>query len=482
MKVSPVVLVVFLILLAGAQAWAAGPIGHALLSNYTADQIRDGTLTAPPELQEALQTPEGQKAFAGGSVAPDICEAASHYGNTAELARAMIEDARSRLEEARQTEDPELIAKAGADLAFAYGWLSHCASDLNVHPRVNAIAGDTYRFCDTGQKAVHAAQEAQLTAYLRSISGGDTPKYDTYIPYDLVSRHTGVSEADLVAGNLKLRGKAMAEIAAADLVTVTPEMVDAWEPIKDASLSDADLFISNPDSMDNWDLDSGRISSDDFDNLRDDAITANGGTLPEDWGKNYLAWYEEVKNLSRDQWIAKLKELLGTQGTTQAIAAGEPVWVCAGPVISAFNSEGFMQEGVAPPADLSLDLANCTITLRSKDEDGLTTTNQVTWQPIPLELQDGWGLELSLLCTSNQSPAVLSAQWGADSISNNYVMPKAVTSAENPFLQVKDAHKSKGTVNFAPTGSGPYIELRVGQSGHESNWVTITWKYTRQQP
>ena len=299
-----------LIIMMSSQAWSAGPMGHFLLSQNTIKSIQNGATAASPDLKSALRHPEALKAFAGGSVGPDICEAASHYGNTSDLANKMITGARANLKTAAAEKNQAKFSQAQKELAFAYGWLSHCGADLNIHPYVNGRAGDTYRNNNSGQKTIHAAQEAQLTAYLRSLPENKGAKYDTYIPYEFLSKYTGVSVEKLKAGNLKIRGKTMAEIAASGKVTLTDKMISIWGPLKDASLTDTAGFIKNSKSMGNWDLDSGKITTKGFDDLRELAIKANGGKLPPDWGKKYMDWYLKTKGLSTDKKLAKLKSLI----------------------------------------------------------------------------------------------------------------------------------------------------------------------------
>jgi hypothetical protein len=324
MKSFAFVLTALIVLMAGP-AWSAGPMGHFLLSQNTINGIQNGSIPAPPELKTALGHPEAQRAFAGGSVGPDICESASHYGNTSDLANKMIADAQTNLRAAAAEKDQTKFSKAQSDLAFAYGWLSHCGTDLNVHQYVNGMAGDTFRDNNAGEKTIHAAQEAQFTAYLRSLPEFKGDKYDTYVPYEFLSEHTGVSVANLKAGNLKIRGKAMAEIAASDQVTLTDKMTSAWGPVEKASLTDTAGFIGNPKSMGNWDLDCGEITTKEFDDLRALAIKANGGKLPPGWGKKYMDWYSKTKDLSADQKLAKLQSLI-TGGSNSFAGSWSTDW------------------------------------------------------------------------------------------------------------------------------------------------------------
>jgi hypothetical protein len=103
------------------RTWAAGPVGHTILAQKTINEIRAGSMSAPPELRQVLADPECQRAFRGGAVAPDICEEASHYGKTGELARNLVETAKFYVERANQSRSPSEIKRAQKQLAFAYG-------------------------------------------------------------------------------------------------------------------------------------------------------------------------------------------------------------------------------------------------------------------------------------------------------------------------------------------------------------------------
>ena len=144
---------------------AAGPYGHFIVSRRVIDSISNGK-DAPMELREALKDPECRKAFSGGAVAPDICPEESHYGNTADLADKMLTDARSHLATAIKLHDFASIQKAREELAFSYGWLTHCAADLEVHPKVNSIVGDAFSYTRKGDQLDHGAIETQMDYYL----------------------------------------------------------------------------------------------------------------------------------------------------------------------------------------------------------------------------------------------------------------------------------------------------------------------------
>lgn len=297
-----------IVLLLTAQAWAAGPVGHFLLSQTTIQSIQDGSLDAPTALKAALAYPEARKAFAGGAVAPDICDKISHYGKTGDLARSMIADAESRYKAAA---DKAAEAQAAQEVAFAYGWLSHCATDLCVHPYINGVVGDTYRCCGKHQVYKHVAQECCFTASLAKASGSAIPECDVLVPYEFLSRHTGLSVEHLRRRMGELNEEASAESAVSRLIKVTDALQNDWQRVAAASLSATAEFISNPQSMGNWDLDSGRLGDNEFDSLRKLAAEANGGELPSVWGKDYLKYYDATKAMPQEQAVAYLKQALG---------------------------------------------------------------------------------------------------------------------------------------------------------------------------
>lgn len=310
-------LAVALCLICTTAVMAAGPVGHflfgkQLISNSSRCQVG-------PELREILKNPDAQRAFAGGAIGPDICEDQSHYKETASLAQNMLNDALSRYRAATVSKDEASISRARKELGFAYGWYTHCAADLNVHPKVNAAAGDTYRYNNSAQKTIHAAQEAQLTAYLKSIVGNE--KYDVYVPFDFLAKHVGVSADNLRASEAKLRAKVVAELFASSKVKMTDQIRESWRAAVTGSMRDAESFLRNPGAMQNWDLDCGRISTADFEELRKLAIEANGGKLPAEWGKQYMPWYEKTKGMSRAEKLTALKALIGKKTIAKTNAA-----------------------------------------------------------------------------------------------------------------------------------------------------------------
>lgn len=300
---------------------AAGPMGHYLIGKQLISNIQNNRCKVDPELKYILKHPDAQRAFEGGCVGPDIAEEQSHYRDTARLAANMLKDARERYKLAASSKDEAAFAKARQDLAFAYGWYSHCASDLNIHPKVNEVVGDTFRFNSAGQKANHATQESQLTAYLKSVMGNS--QYDVYIPYDFLSRHVGVSVEELKLSDKKLRTKLVGELSLASTVKMNDKIAQKWRAAVNGSLRESEMYLSNPSAMQNWDLDCGKISTAEFDQLRTLAIKANDGKLPEEWSKSYLTWFEKTRGLSAEKQLEVLKSLISKK--PEAVAIKPPI-------------------------------------------------------------------------------------------------------------------------------------------------------------
>jgi hypothetical protein len=303
---------------------AAGPAGHYIIGKTIVEGAQSGQTEVPPELKAALATPEGRRSFYGGAVGPDICEGQSHYGNTADLARKLLDAARADIESARYRHDAEQTGRAQRELAFAYGWLAHCGTDLNVHPKINALVGDTYRYNTSAQQKQHAAWEAQLTAYLKRSFMRPGDQFDVSVPYEFLSRVSGVDESKLRQGMTIVKGKTIAEFAFAGNVTLSDaELARMWREVVRASRADSIEYIRDVGRMGNWDLDCGKLSTQEFDQFRDLVKEANGGKLPSDWGRKYLQWWAAVKGLSRADRLARLRELLGGKPVKPSASSGD---------------------------------------------------------------------------------------------------------------------------------------------------------------
>lgn len=289
-----------------AHGWAAGAMGHNALGAITANRILNGTYSAPEELKEALQNPQAKQAFIGGSIGPDLFPGRTHRGNQSQFAQQMLQNARQQMQSANS---PESKAQATEALAFAYGWFAHVAADLNVHPKVNSIVGDTYDYNNAGEKTTHAALEAQLYAYLKRVAGADE-KFDARFPSEFIAEQLGLDAADVKQAISRIRIIAAGEIAAANQVTLTDKQLkDAWSESVREGMNDTRKFLNTPSSFENWDLDCGKISTDDFEWLRKAWMQINDGKLPSNWGRNYMELWEKVKNLPPGDRFAALERL-----------------------------------------------------------------------------------------------------------------------------------------------------------------------------
>jgi len=284
-------------------------MGHNALGSITVNRIIEGKYPAPPELKEALKNPKVRQSFLGGSVGPDLFPDRTHRGSQSEFTQRMMDAAWREYRSAGN--DPAAKEKAAQALGFAYGWMCHVATDLNVHPKVNELVGDAYDHNNAGEKVRHAAMEAQLYAYLKRVAGAKDP-YDAQFPTDFVARQLGVSQGELKKAISRLRIIAAAEIASANQVKLTDSQLKSiWSESIRGSMQDTRDFVEKPSRFLNWDLDCGKISTADFEWLRNAVMAANGGKLPADWGKNYLKYWDQVKGLAPGDRMAKLQQLFG---------------------------------------------------------------------------------------------------------------------------------------------------------------------------
>ncbi len=303
-------------------AFSAGAMGHNALGSATVDRILNGTYPAPPELKEALKDPQVRQAFLGGAVGPDLFPTKTHRGNQSLFTQKMIDSAWKEFRAAPN--DPAAKEKAAQSLAFAYGWLSHVAIDLNVHPKVNEIIGDAYDHNNAGEKTTHAAMEAQLYAYLQRVAGLNA-QFDARFPSDFISEQLGIDPGELKRAISRIRIIAAGEIASAKQVTLTnTQLKEMWSKSVQQGMSDAREYIEKPTRFENWDLDCGKLSTEEFEWLRSAIMALNGGKLPSDWGRNYLRYWSAVKGLPPGDRANKLAAIFGKNVAETPTNAGVP--------------------------------------------------------------------------------------------------------------------------------------------------------------
>lgn len=294
-------------------------MGHYILARKVISNIASGGFTAPNELKQLLRDADCQRAYCGGAIGPDLVEAKSHYGATAELSMKMLNKARSDLKAAASSRDAKAFAAAKTELAFAYGWFSHFIVDMNVHEQVNGMqgVGDAYSYTSEAQKKTHGIYEGQLTAYLRRTIWNTNDKYDVLIPYSFVASSVGVSEPSVRQMSVVLKGKVAGELVLSGNCDLTTEkLASIWNQTVTKSLQEIALYLSSPEKMQNWDMDAGHISTADFAKLRSMVIEINDGKLTPDWGKKYLVYWEAIRSLSESEQRAKIMELLGKTTST----------------------------------------------------------------------------------------------------------------------------------------------------------------------
>jgi hypothetical protein len=293
---------------------AAGPMGHYIIARKVISNIMAGGFQAPNELKQLLRDSDCQRAYCGGAIGPDLVEARSHYGATANLSMKLLATARADLKAAAAKRDSKAFAAAKNELAFAYGWYSHFIVDMNIHEQVNGMTGvtDAYSFTTSAQQKIHGAYEGQLTAYLRKTIWNPANKYDVLIPYVFVASVVGVKEPSVRQMSVVLKGKVAGELAFSGNCELTTEkLASIWNKSVTKSLQETALYLDAPEEMENWDMDVGHISSDDFGRMRSMVIEINDGKLTPDWGKQYPVYWEAIRDLRKSEQHPKLMELLG---------------------------------------------------------------------------------------------------------------------------------------------------------------------------
>lgn len=318
LRIKTLAVIILLSVLSPTSALAGGPISHYYIGKRAADQIGSNS-KAPGDLKQALADPDCADAYASGAVSPDLnsLSDAGHYNNTSAIPQKMISKSTADLQQAKSLPDddpdkPARIKQAQKELAFSYGWLSHCASDLNVHPQVNGITGDAWIHNTTAQKTVHTAQEIQLDAYIDKTLRQPGEKINYDIPYALVSECTGVTEQTLKGDTKWMRTKIAGEIVAKGKVTVPLDTLkNKWGETVSRSLDESVEFAEDPNKFNDLDIDAGGgMTTQEYETLRTNTIAANGGKLPADWGKRYIDWYKKTKGLTAEKQKAALAKLI----------------------------------------------------------------------------------------------------------------------------------------------------------------------------
>lgn len=305
----------FLACLAGPPAaLGSSPTGHILISEQVIKKILKDP-NANPELKALLRDPKARAAFAGGACAPDLDSLAdqAHTSSPKALADSIMANARANLAKAQKALDsattPEQKARAQAvlnqakcDVAFAYGWRTHGAADLETHPYVNA-SGENYwddetrdRFTEQRDQALHGEWETmQESNWIDKYGNPMNPDVDYRL--GLLEQATGHDHNDLLNDVQTLSKKDSAAKFVGD--KYTQGQLDDWKRINDGlGDSSVDLGVkyvndpNNPFDDSCWDVGLG-VPVEGFRKFIEDLKAKNNGKLPDGFWVNYQDMYKK---------------------------------------------------------------------------------------------------------------------------------------------------------------------------------------------
>ena len=294
----------------------AAPFGHYILAKRLAEDIRDGKVPAAPrELVEALQNPEMIRFFCGGAVAPDLNDKWTHHdGRPQKIGADLMQSARTLLETANRTGSPMGKMTAQQNLVFAYGWLHHCATDLAVHPAVNAVQGDAFSYTSPLKQGLHGNMESDLDAYVHKFLARPGEVYDPAFPIpQYIEEKLDLLPDAFVQGRNTLAIKVAAELGMKNIEQMELSAADfqaKWGKVLQQSDREAKQFIEAGRLPGDCDLDAGKMSSKDYRRFHEQVKALNGGKMPSNWGYDYLDWWEQIKNLDGQARQDRLAQLL----------------------------------------------------------------------------------------------------------------------------------------------------------------------------
>ena len=146
--VSSIILTFLLLLILSVEVFAWGPITHMTLLD---DIINDPRLN--PDIKKVLQ--ENLRYSKGGAMGPDLFYFSdkrfadiAHYCSTNSLATSMLNTA-------KKSGKPQ-------NIAYAYGWIIHVATDPIGHKWVNRIVGGEYDSNNSTIKKAHRDVELSI--------------------------------------------------------------------------------------------------------------------------------------------------------------------------------------------------------------------------------------------------------------------------------------------------------------------------------
>ncbi|HOP48292.1 MAG TPA: zinc dependent phospholipase C family protein [Desulfobacteraceae bacterium] len=322
-------------------AGASSPTGHIIIAEQVMRQIMKDP-NANPELKDLLRgNPDARRAFSGGACAPDLDSLAdgAHSRDPKGTADAIMGTARANLRRAeaalaaattpaQKAAAERVLKQAQCDVAFAYGWLTHAAADLETHPVVNASGEDYWddetrnRYQEQLDQAEHGEWEVMQEANWIDKYG---PPLDPNVDYrlGLLEQALGFEHNDLLNDVQTLSKKESASAFVGD--KYTQGQLDTWKPINDGigdrSIDLAKDFVNSPGNpLDNscWDIGRG-ISLEDFRKFIEDTKKANGGKLPEGFWVGYDTLFNNWKS------SATSGTSTGTAGSPPAVSGSSGV-------------------------------------------------------------------------------------------------------------------------------------------------------------
>ena len=297
-------------------SFAAGAFGHYIIARRAADTLAVSA-QSPAELKDALNDPDCMAAFCSGAVAPDLgaVNEPAHYTDITGLPNKLRDTAEQHLKDARSLDDsdPNKAAKVKAaqkELAFSYGWLSHCGTDMAIHPIVNAMVGEAWPYSSTAEKGVHTFQEGMMDVIVNDTlkQPGDKIVFD--VPYNFLSACSGQSVDALKKSALTLGAKLTLERVTSK-APLPDSVLEKWKKGLTKAQLGTLLFVTYPNELKDWNLDiGGGMTTQEFERLRTAAIELNGGTLPENWGEQYINWFNKTRGMTGDKFRETLIKLI----------------------------------------------------------------------------------------------------------------------------------------------------------------------------
>jgi len=289
---------------------ASSPTGHIVISEQIMDRIMKDP-NANPELKAILSDPNARKAFAGGACAPDLDTVSdmAHSDDPKWVADKIMEAARNKLAKAeaalaaattgaQRKAAEKVINQAKCDVAFAYGWRTHAAADLETHPTVNASGENYWEDSDKIDKAWHGEWET-----LQEVCWVDQcgwPK-DSNVDYrvGLLSEALGLDHDKLTGDVQTLSWKETGALEVGNKYTDT--QLDEWKAVNDGifdrSVETGLGFVNTPaNPLDDscWDIGKG-MTLDEFQQFEEETRKANGGNLPEGFWVGYPEMFDRWK-------------------------------------------------------------------------------------------------------------------------------------------------------------------------------------------